>query len=148
MSSPGVIVVASQRSAVTFGSETVTDVIVTLPGFVTSNVYETTSPTLAAETVVVLFSMDSCPVWVAGIETVFEVIGPIGPPVGGFAVTDAVLIRVPASRSVWVTVWLAVHVVLALSPSDVTAQDTEVVFGSVTATEDTGTLPTFLTTNE
>ena len=86
-------------------------------------------------------------VWTAGTVTMFEVRAESGVPDGGVATTEATFTTDPASRSDCVTVWAAVHDVATPGASDDAAHDTPVVFGSVTATAVSVTLPVLVTVN-
>jgi hypothetical protein len=70
-----------------------------------------------------------------------------GVPVGGFPVTVAVFTTWPASTSAWVSVYVAVQVVLAPGISVATGQETVKTFGSATAMLVSVTLPVFETWN-
>ncbi len=77
-----------------------------------------------------------------------------GVPVGPVPSATALFTIDPASTSAWVTVYDAVHVVLAAGANVVTGHDTVssgpagAVNVSVTVTSVTVTLPVFVTTNE
>ena len=75
-------------------------------------------------------------------------------PVGGVPVAVAVLVTTPAFTSAWVTVYVAVHVVVAPGASVVTGHEitgavpVPVNVVSVTETAVRSTLPVFVTTKE
>jgi hypothetical protein len=71
----------------------------------------------------------------------------MGEPPGGVPVTEAMLVMLPASRSAWVVMCVAVHVVVALGASDVTGHEIPVALGSVTVIEFNVTAPVFRTAN-
>ena len=95
-----------------------------------------------------LFTADSDGVVAAGTLTRLEVADGVPPP-GEVAFTLAVLSTCPKSRSVWVTVCVAVQVVLAVGARVATGQEIEPVsaFESVTVMDDTVTLPVLVTTS-
>ncbi len=68
-------------------------------------------------------------------------------PVGGVALTVALLATWPESTSACVTVYVAVQLVEAPGASDVTGHVTVPTLASVTATAWRVTLPVFVTTN-
>ena len=68
-------------------------------------------------------------------------------PIGGVPAAVATLTTDPASRSAWVTMWVAEQFAVAVGASNAVSQRIEPVSatGSVTATPDIVTLPMFLT---
>ena len=108
---PGNSVVAGQVIPLAVGSLTETAVMVTLPVFVTLNVYVTMLPTAVKLAVGEALTMVKLGAAVTGTVTVFEVTGVMGVPLGGVPTTEATLLTVPESRSAWVTVCEAEQVV-------------------------------------
>ena len=92
------------------------------------------------------FTIDRFGDCTAGTVTVLELVGASGVPDGCVATTVAVFTTDPASRSATVTVWVPVHEVVRPGASDEAAHDTPDVFGSVTATAVSVTLPVLRTT--
>ena len=96
---------------------------------------------------VVALTMVSVFVWTAGTVMVFELTGVIAGPVGGVPVIVAVLMTDPASRSIWVMVWVPVQMVDAPGPNVVAVQVIPEVTASVTVTLVRVTLPVLVTVN-
>ena len=145
---PGANVVTGQVTPVVLASVTLTAVTVTLPVLVTRNEYGINWPIAVTLARVVDLAIVSVGAWTAGTVTVFDDTGLIGVPEGGVAVTEAVLITLPASRSACVTVCDPVHVVDAPGRRVVAGHEMPVAFGSDTLTDVTVTLPVLVTTNE
>jgi hypothetical protein len=145
---PGAKVVTGQLTAVVRGSETAMLVMVTLPVLVTTNEYGTMVPTALTDTVAVDFTTDNAGPCIAGTVTVLEFTGAIGAPIGGVPTTEAVLITEPASRSAWVTVWLAEQRVEAPGASDATGQLMPVAVASEMLSALIVTFPVLVTVNE
>jgi hypothetical protein len=84
---------------------------------------------------------------VKGVSVVSVAVGGVT-PAGGVPVTVAEFATCPESTSACVTVYVAVHVVVAPGASVVTGQETVPTLTSVTPTPVRVTLPVFVTTNE
>jgi hypothetical protein len=130
----------------TFGSVTPTLVTVTLPEFVTMNVYAIVDPATNPLGTPACLSNVIAGVRVIGVLT--ELVAVIAEPVGGVPVAVAVLFTTPASTSACVSVYNFVHVVDAAGAREVNGHVTVPTFGSVTPTLVSVTLPVFFTRNE
>jgi hypothetical protein len=84
---------------------------------------------------------------ITGTVTGFEALGVVGVPFGLEPTTDAVFTMVPASRSAWVTVCPAEHVVEAPGANVATGQAIPVAFGSEIVIELNVMLPVLVTRN-
>jgi hypothetical protein len=136
-------------------SVTFTVLNVTLPVFVTRNEYATVAPTV--DTVVGLADFTTVIAGLCAAVTVaVEGVEAIPAPVGGVPIAVAESASDPLSRSAWVTVYVAVHVVAAAGASVVARQvigDKPVAsdgadWVSATVTPVSVTLPVFFTANE
>ena len=84
---------------------------------------------------------------VIGVSVVSVAVGAVT-PAGGVPVAVAELATCPEFTSAWVSVYVAVQVVVAPGASVVTGQDTAPTLASVTPTPVSVTLPVLVTTNE
>jgi hypothetical protein len=130
----------------TFVSVTPTLVNVTLPEFVTMNVYVVVDPVTEPVGTPACLSNVIPGERVIGVTT--ELTAVTAAPVGGVPDTVAVLFTVPASTSACVSGYVFVHVVDAPGASWVTGHDTGPTLGSFTPTLVSETLPVFFTRNE
>jgi hypothetical protein len=150
---PGANDVTGHDTTPAEGSATTTEDTVTVPVFLTTNDHATVSPRSVAPFALTSvttadFTNDSPGDWDTGVSV--EDGGEVtAPPPGVLPPAVAVLETTPASTSAWViTCGPAVHVVLAPGANDVTGHDTTPAEGSATATEDTVTVPVFVTLND
>jgi hypothetical protein len=141
---PGVSDVTGHVIEPTFASVTPTEVSVTLPEFVTTNVYRIVEPAVVPDGVPACLSNVIAGDRVIGVVTVLVPVTAV--PVGGVPDAVAVLFTVPASTSACVSVYDFAHVVDAPGASVVAGQDTAPTFGSETPTLVSVTLPVFATT--
>ena len=137
--------VTGQVTVPATGSSIVTPVRVTLPVFVTTNVYGIVAPAALADGVPACLSSAMLGFEASGVVT--ESVAVTGVPVGGWPVTVAVFATWPASTSDCDSVYVAVQVVLAPGARVVTGQATLEIFGSATAMPVSVTLPVFVTRN-
>src|SRR5262249_23595712 len=135
-------------------SATLTPVSVTLPLLVTVNRYRTVCPAVSTRVGVAVFVTLSAGCAEA-LTTNDALSGSIGVPDGSVPDTVAVSAMCPASRSAWVTVAVAVHVLERFGASWAMGQSTEgagsapgVVTTSSTAMFEMVTLPVLVTVNE
>ena len=142
----GASVVAEQVIVPTFASVTPTAVSVTLPEFVTMNVYAIVDPATDPVGTPACLSNVIAGDRVIGVTT--ELVAVIAEPVGGVPDAVAVLFTVPASTSACVSAYVLVQVVVAAGARVVTGQETVPTFGSLTPTLVSVTLPVFFTRNE
>ncbi len=115
-----------------------------MPVFVTMNEYWKVEPAVFPLGVPATLSRVSDGAEVIGVSV--ESVPVTGGPVGGFAPTPALLATWPLSTSACVSVYVAVHVVVAFGASVATGQLTVPTVASVTETEVSVTLPVFVTT--
>jgi hypothetical protein len=150
---PGANDVTGQVTTPAEGSVTATEVTVTVPEFVTLNDHAMVSPRSVAP--FALTSVTTADLvrpspgdWDTGVSVLLG--GEVtAPPDGDLPPAVAVLETTPASTSAWViTCGPAVHVVDAPGANDVTGHDTTPAEGSATTTEDTVTVPVFVTLND
>ena len=116
-----------------------------MPVLVTTNVYGIVEPAVMPVAVpAVLTRLRLC---AAGIGVVTASDAVTFGPDGGFADTVAAFVRCPASTSGWVSMYVAVHVVLTPGANVVTGQSTLPTVGSSTTMLVSVTLPVFFTMN-
>ncbi len=113
--SPGASVETGQETVPTLASLTPTEVSVTLPVFVTTNVYAMVEPTTFPLGAAACLSSDRLGRAVTVVSVVSEAFTAL--PDGGFAETVARFATCPASTSACVSVYEAVQVVLAPVPA-------------------------------
>jgi hypothetical protein len=142
---PGASDATGQDTGPTFGSETPTLVSVTLPAFLTTNVYAIVDPAVMPVGVPAVFVSV-----IAGVPAIVVSVASgavTAAPVGGVPVADAVLATCPESTSACVSAYVFVQLVDAPGASEVTGHVIAPTFASVTPTEVSVTLPEFVTTN-
>ena len=133
-----------QETTPTTGSEIAIALSVTLPVFVTTNVYGSVEPSVVPDSTPACLSTVTLGFDDTGVSV--ESVPVTAAPVGGVAETVAVFSTCPASTSACISVYVAVHVVVAFGASVVTGQVTPPAFGSETVIAPSVTLPVFLTT--
>jgi hypothetical protein len=143
---PGASAPPGQVTVPTFGSVTLTADNVTLPVFVTRNVYPIVDPTVFPDGVPACLSNVIVLVRVIGVDVLSVAV--TAAPVGGVPDAVAVLSTTPAFTSAWVNVYVAVHVRDAPGASAPPGQLTAPTFASVTLTGFSVTLPVFVIRNE
>ena len=143
---PGSRLVTGQVTVPTIGSLTPTDVRGRLPLFRTTNVYVTVEPTVLpdrepADLVRLIFGL-------GGIVTVLVSLAVSAGPVGGLAVTLAVLTTDPLVTSACVRKYCAVQVTVPPTATVVVGQEMPVTLGSLMLMPDSVVWPVLVTTNE
>lgn len=112
---------------------------------VTSKPYVTVSPAVSPDAIPVFARLiDGCATGTVTEDDV-EVTG--FSPAGGVPVAVAVLVKLPAVRSAWVTVWVPVQVSVAPAASEAGQVAAESRLASLTVTGERGTLPVLVTLN-